>query len=89
MNKEVVNAYSENDNIDICIEECSELIHALSKYKRSNGYGYLTNTTPAEAYLDLIQAVADALNAIESVSYKMKISNLETFRNAKSRRKSQ
>lgn len=77
MDKEIVKIYSENDNIDICIEECSELIHALSKYKRSQGYGYLTNTTPDKAYIDLVQAVADALNAIESVSYKMRLSKHE------------
>ena len=71
MNKEIVKMYSENDNIDICIEECGELIHALSKYKRSKGYGYLTKTTQKEAYTNLVQAVADAINAIESVSYKM------------------
>lgn len=71
MNKEIVKMYSENDNIDICMEECGELIHALSKYKRSKGYGYLTKTTQKEAYTNLVQAVADAINAIESVSYKM------------------
>ncbi len=71
MDKEIVKMYSENDNIDICIEECGELIHALSKYKRSKGYGYLTKTTQKEAYTNLVQAVADAINAIESVSYKM------------------
>lgn len=71
MDKEIVKMYSENDNIDICIEECGELIHALSKYKRSKGYGYLTKTTQKESYTNLVQAVADAINAIESVSYKM------------------
>lgn len=71
MDKEIVKMYSENDNIDICMEECGELIHALSKYKRSKGYGYLTKTTQKEAYTNLVQAVADAINAIESVSYKM------------------
>lgn len=71
MKKEIVKMYSENDNIDICMEECGELIHALSKYKRSKGYGYLTKTTQKEAYTNLVQAVADAINAIESVSYKM------------------
>lgn len=71
MNKEIVKMYSENDNIDICIEECGELIHALSKYKRSKGYGYLTKTTQKEAYTNLVQAVADVLNAIESVSHKI------------------
>lgn len=71
MDKEIVKMYSENDNIDICIEECGELIHALSKYKRSKGYGYLTKTTQKEAYTNLVQAVADVLNAIESVSHKI------------------
>lgn len=71
MDKEIVKMYSENNNIDICIEECGELIHALSKYKRSKGYGYLTKTTQKEAYTNLVQAVADVLNAIESVSHKI------------------
>lgn len=71
MDKEIVKMYSENDNIDICIEECGELIHALSKYKRSKGYGYLTKTTQKESYTNLVQAVADAINAIESVSHKI------------------
>ncbi len=73
MDKEIVKMYSENDNIDICIEECGELIHALSKYKRSKGYGYLTKTPRDKAYIDLVQAVADCINAIESVSYKMEL----------------
>lgn len=73
MDKEIVKMYSENDNIDICIEECGELIHALSKYKRSKGYGYLTKNTQKEAYTNLVQAVADCINAIESVSYKMEL----------------
>lgn len=71
MDKEIVKMYSENDNIDICIEECGELIYALSKYKRSKGCGYLTKTTQKEAYTNLVQAVADVLNAIESVSHKI------------------
>ena len=73
MDKEIVKMYSENDNIDICIEECSELIHALSKYKRRKGYGYLTKTPRDKSYIDLVQAVADCINAIESVSYKMEL----------------
>ena len=73
MDKEIVKMYSENDNIDICIEECGELIHALSKYKRSLGYGYLTKTPPDKAYFDLIQAIADAQNAINSVMYAIGI----------------
>lgn len=86
MDKEIVKMYSENDNIDICIEECGELIHALSKYKRSKGYGYLTRNTQKEAYTNLVQAVADCINAIESVSYKMELNKSDiVFEVAKAR----
>ena len=32
--KEIANAYGDNPQIDMCIEECSELTKALLKYRR-------------------------------------------------------
>lgn len=69
MEKAVVDFYGENATIEICMEECSELIHALSKYKRACGDGYSTDTDTKTAYDGLVKAIADATNAIDSVVY--------------------
>ena len=69
MEKAVVDFYGEHATVGICMEECSELIHALSKYNRACGDGYVTDTDTKTAYDGLIKAIADATNAIDSVVY--------------------
>lgn len=74
MNEKILKKYGTTDHIEICIEECAELIHALSKLKRSYGIGYATPTTIEQARLDVIQALADAINGIDYVMDSLNVS---------------
>ena len=71
MNKNIVEFYGVLANLNIAKEEAAELIHAISKWERVNGVGYKTGTTPEEAKENLIQAVADCQNALDSMVYAL------------------
>lgn len=71
MNKSIVQRYGASANCNIAKEEAAELIHAISKWERVNGFGYNTDTTPEESKENLIQAVADCQNALDSLVYKL------------------
>ena len=72
MNKNIVEFYGVLGNCNIAKEEAAELIHAISKWERAKGgVGYKTNTTPEEAKENLIQAVADCQNALDSMVYAL------------------
>ncbi len=64
--KEMINKYGENAQLDIVVEELSELIKEVIKYKRTKTHGepYEINHMVeelADAYvvLDIVQAVLD------------------------------
>ena len=64
--KEMINKYGENAQLDIVVEELSELIKEVIKYKRTNTHGELYELEHmaeelADAYvvLDIVQAVLD------------------------------
>ena len=72
MNKNIVEFYGLLGNCNIAKEEAAELIHAISKWERAKrGIGYKTNTTPEKAKENLIQAVADCQNALDSMVYAL------------------
>lgn len=71
MNKNIVEFYGTSANCGIAKEEAAELIHAISKWERANGVGYKTDTTREEAEENLIQAVADCQNALDSLAYEL------------------
>ena len=72
MNKNIVKFYGVLANCNIAKEEAAELIHAISKWERAKGgVGYKTNTTTEEAKENLIQAVADCQNAMDSMVYAL------------------
>lgn len=71
MNKNMVEYYGASANCNIAKEEAAELIHAISKWERANGVGYKTDTTPREAKKNLIQAVADCQNALDSMVHSL------------------
>lgn len=73
MNKNIVQRYGASANCNIAKEEVAELIHAISKWERVNGVGYKTDTTPEEAKENLIQAVADCQNALDSLVYSLRL----------------
>lgn len=75
MIKHIVNHYGKRAQLDICEEECAELIYACSKLKRAYGCGYGTNTEPQEARRKLIKEMAHVLNAIEGLKYILNISS--------------
>lgn len=63
----LVKDYGETAQLDICMEECAELIHACSKYKRSKGIGYKTWDNEAISYQNLLEQIAHCVNAIRGV----------------------
>ena len=71
MNKNMVEFYGVLANCNIAKEEAAELIHAISKWERVNGVGYKTDTTREDARENLIQAVADCQNALDSMVYAL------------------
>ena len=71
MNKNIMEFYGVLANCNIAKEEAAELIHAISKWERAHGVGYKTDTTPEKAKENLIQAVADCQNALDSMVYSL------------------
>lgn len=71
MNKNIVEFYGSLANCNIAKEEAAELIHAISKWERVHGVGYKTDTTREDARENLIQAVADCQNALDSMVYAL------------------
>lgn len=69
MLKSVVNTYGEMAQADMVIEECSELIYAISKLKRAGGMGYKSEIDQEEAYKKVIKEMAHVRNAIISLQY--------------------
>ena len=81
MLKSVVEKYGETAQAEMVMEECSELIYALSKLKRASGIGYKTGETQEEAYKRVIREMAHVKNAIRSLQYILDIDerDLETM----------
>lgn len=72
MNKDIVSCYGVSANCNIAKEGAAELIYAISKYERSRLPGYYeADTTPEKAKENLIQAVADCQNALDSMVYSL------------------
>lgn len=69
MIKQIVDVYGEKAQLDITIEECAELIHAASKYKRVRYGGYRTGVGKEYARDKLVESIAQAVNAINSLVY--------------------
>lgn len=57
------------DNLFKTMEECSELIHAISKCNRAKGIGEKTNMQISKAYKKLIEEVADVSICLEQLIY--------------------
>lgn len=73
MNIRIVDEYSKNDSLNILKEECAELIVAASHLQRARGDGYETHRTEEKSLEDLIQAMADCQNALDSLVYALKL----------------
>lgn len=70
---------SKDDVLSILQEECSELIHAISKYNRANGKGIPTWCSKEEAYYNLIQEFTDVMIDLNQLARMMNW-NEETFK---------
>lgn len=55
------------------MEECAELIKAISKYNRSIGIGQPTPITTDEAYHNMVAEIADVVICVEQLCYLMGI----------------
>ena len=78
MKKEIVDHYGLIAQLDMCEEECAELIKACSKYKRVMFPGYYANrkgTTPKEAYAAIVEEIAHVTNTLRSVQYLLGITD--------------
>lgn len=63
-NKMVADVLGEEAIADSLIEECSELIQAVCKYKRAKGIGQPTNVSEKDAMDNLIEEIADVKAAL-------------------------
>lgn len=59
--KVYVDKYSTNDFLINLAEEAGELISAISKYNRANGYGPITPVTPEAALENLKEELSDTI----------------------------
>lgn len=62
---EVLNNRNEIDNLDMLAKECSELIQAITDYKRCKGIGIKTLITTNDAVMNLNEEIADVLLCIK------------------------
>lgn len=74
MNKDIVKHYGMRAQMDITIEECSELITACSNYKRATGDGYRTQVGQEKAKAKVIENMAHVANAIRSLMFLLGVS---------------
>lgn len=83
LDEEIIQFGSENidtdDILSILQEECSELIHAISKYNRANGKGMPTWCSKEEAYHNLIQEFTDVMIDLNQLARMMNWDE-ETFK---------
>lgn len=62
-------------------EECAELIQAISKYNRTRGIGQPTETPMAQAFVDLLEELADVSICVEQLVYLMQLGvNIEAVK---------
>ena len=50
-------------------EECGELVKAIAKYNRANGFGQVTDVKSEDAYIDMLKEIADVSICIEQLVY--------------------
>ena len=50
-------------------EECGELVKAIAKYNRANGFGQVTDVKREDAYIDMLKEIADVSICIEQLIY--------------------
>jgi NTP pyrophosphatase (non-canonical NTP hydrolase) len=77
----VVEAWGEDSQFDMMIEEMAELIQAISKFRRAK-----TQEKKAKAYLHLCEEVADVENMVNQLKYILDSNLIDNFREEKLKR---
>lgn len=74
--KEVIikaaNIFGRNSQLDMLVEECSELIQAIQKLKR-------TNFTGQDQFMNMCEEIADVKIVIEQIEYLIGTNQIESF----------
>lgn len=73
------------DYLDQLIEECSELIHAVSKLKRARGKRNKTPITEEEAAAGLVEEMADVRLCMEMVEQSEELNCMAIDRTMRSK----
>lgn len=72
MNKDIVKCYGGLATCNFAKEEAAKFINAISRWERATIPGfYEADTSPEDAMDNLIQAVADCQNALDSLVYRL------------------
>ena len=76
-NLEVAEYFGYEIQSEQLVEECAELIQAISKYRRARGTGQTIALSEEAAYENLVEEIADVENMLEQVKYLLKIQQSE------------
>ena len=63
----IVTIYGDNNQVDMCIEECAELQKALLKYRRETHKGFPDTEKVKEAKESIIDELADVTVMVEQM----------------------
>lgn len=72
-NLDIADHYGYEIQSEQLVEECAELIQAVSKYRRARGAGKPTPYSEEAAFGALVQEIADVENMLEQIKYLLKI----------------
>lgn len=72
-NLEVADHFGYEIQSEQLVEECAELIQAVNKYRRARGTGQPTSISEEEAFLNLVEEIADVESMLEQIKYLLKI----------------
>ena len=72
-NKKIAEHYGYEAQSNQLVEECAELIQAVSKYRRSRGKGQVTTEKEQVALDNLVEEIADVEIMLEQIKYLLQI----------------
>lgn len=84
--KEMLDAWGEDAQINICIEEMAELTMALCKYLRHKRFGGVDPDKAAKNLENIREEIADTLNCVTQMQYIFGEREVDDIRVAKVKR---
>ena len=72
-NLDVANHFGYEIQSEQLVEECAELIQAVSKYRRARGTGQPIALSEEAAFGNLVEEIADVENMLEQIKYLLQI----------------